>query len=69
MIESIAVEFKLSNDEYIKVSCPFSHSEGLSRYFEMDKYLKENLELKTEGPTLVSVNNKWFGVVALPKRD
>lgn len=69
MIESVAVEFKLSDDEYLKIPCPFSHSEGLSKYFELDKYLKENPEFKTENPTLVSVNNKWFGVVAFPKRD
>jgi hypothetical protein len=68
MIKSVAVEFKLSDDEYLKIPCSFSHAEGLSRYFEMDKYLKENPDLKTEGPTLVSVNNQWFGVVALPKR-
>jgi hypothetical protein len=68
MIETIAVEFKLTDGSFVKVPCSFTHEEGLGRYFEMDKYLKENPDLKTEKPTLVNVNNKWFGVIAFPIR-
>lgn len=66
MIKKVAVEFELDNDTHLTVECPFNHAEGLSKYFEMDKYLKENPQLKTEKPTLVNVNNKWFGIVAFP---